>query len=229
MPIIKGDYAQNFTVLPNSTLQDARLSFDARGVLSLMLSMPKDWSMYKSWLISQCPKMGKDKMTRILKELQDNGYLHLKHKKDDKGCFDSYEWTVWPEPPNPEADFPDAGKPDTGKPATTKETVKQNKQVTKELFNFRSSMIGLGVDESLLNDWLRVRSNKKATNTETAFNALVSKFKSSGLTANECVRISAENSWAGFDKLWVKQSQTGQQQSSQAPKQYRSLSDTARL
>ena len=43
-----------------------------------------------------------------------------------------------------------------------------NKKEKKEIFNFRKSLINLGAKEELVIDWLKVRKNKKATNTKTA-------------------------------------------------------------
>lgn len=71
-------------------------------------------------------------------------------------------------------------------------------------FNFKKSLIDLGVEEKIVNEWILVRKNKKATNSETAFNSLVNQIKLSKLSAKECIKISVENSWAGFKSEWVK-------------------------
>lgn len=130
MPVIKGSYSNNFTVVPNSTLKDTRLSFEARGVLALMLSMPEDWAMYKSWLCDQCSMTGKDKMTRILKELEVNGYLVRSKQRNDAGMFDSYIWFVYPESTTGNG-LAVAGSPVNGKSAPTKEICLQKKEGTK--------------------------------------------------------------------------------------------------
>lgn len=81
-------------------------------------------------------------------------------------------------------------------------------------FNFKKSLLELGVEKQIIEDWLIVRKNKKASNTQTAFNKLIEKIKTSGLTANECIKISVEKSWAGFDINWTKKS------NGQTPKPY---------
>jgi len=73
-----------------------------------------------------------------------------------------------------------------------------------ENFDFKKSFLEIGIDKQILNDWLNVRKNKKATNSLTAFNKLKSKIELSGLSANECIKIAAENSWSGFDREWIK-------------------------
>ena len=68
---------------------------------------------------------------------------------------------------------------------------------------FKKSLINLGADESLVNDWLIVRKNKKASNTETAFNTLVSQIEKSKLDLNTVLKICVDNSWSGFKCSWL--------------------------
>jgi len=93
-----------------------------------------------------------------------------------------------------------------GQPSNTTKEDKEGKEC-KEIdskFDFKNSFLDLGVEKQILKDWLNVRKNKKATNSLTAFNKLKSKIELSGLSANECIKIAAENSWSGFDKEWIK-------------------------
>ena len=43
MPVIRTEKTDNFTVMDNYHLRDMQLSLKARGLLSLMLSLPDDW------------------------------------------------------------------------------------------------------------------------------------------------------------------------------------------
>ena len=69
-------------------------------------------------------------------------------------------------------------------------------------FNFKKELLALNVDKKVLDDWLAVRKKKKATNSETAFTGLMTEIKNSGISTPEAIRISAENSWAGFKASW---------------------------
>ncbi len=62
----------------------------------------------------------------------------------------------------------------------------------------------LDVDPDTLNDWLSVRKNKKATNSQTAFNSLFNQITKSGLHPQQAIEMAAANSWAGFKAEWVK-------------------------
>ena len=79
-----------------------------------------------------------------------------------------------------------------------------NKEQQKEKFNFKNSFLQLGVEKRILDDWLKVRKSKKGTNTETAFNAIKNEIDKSGMSANDCIKISVIKNWVGFQLSWVK-------------------------
>jgi hypothetical protein len=76
-----------------------------------------------------------------------------------------------------------------------------NNNVNKN-FNFRESMIDLGFDVNLVDQWIQVRKTKKLTNTETAFNSTIEQMKLCGKPKNELLKIAVENSWGGFKKAY---------------------------
>lgn len=71
-------------------------------------------------------------------------------------------------------------------------------------FSFENALKELGADQQLITDWLLVRKNKKATNSETAFNLLKNEFTISGLPINEILKICIVGSWSGFKTEWLK-------------------------
>jgi hypothetical protein len=70
-------------------------------------------------------------------------------------------------------------------------------------FNFRTSLIDYGFKKDLVDDWLKVRKTKRATNTETAFKSFISEIKSRQCDINEMLQTSVTNSWSGFKHKWV--------------------------
>lgn len=70
-------------------------------------------------------------------------------------------------------------------------------------FDFLNSLGNIGVTEGTARDWMAVRKNKKATNTETAFKSVEREILKSGRSAEECIRIAVENSWSGFKAEWL--------------------------
>ena len=140
MAIFKSKLSENYVTLPNVTIQDIELSWEARGLLAFMLSLPTDWAIYKEWLAEQSAMCGKDKLNRILDELIASGYLVKQQKRSGAGKFAENDWLVYSEKqPTDELNTVDGstvtGKPVNGEPAATKETSLQSKQSTKETVN----------------------------------------------------------------------------------------------
>lgn len=74
-------------------------------------------------------------------------------------------------------------------------------------FNFKKSLIDLGIEEKIVSEWLSVRKKKKGANTETAFNAIKKQIELSGATASDCIKKAVEKSWCGFEAEWYNNSQ----------------------
>lgn len=91
--VVHSEYAQ----IPNSTLQDESLTFEARGLLSMLLSMPPYWEVNKTWVISQSPA-GKDKVNAIFKELTNAGYIRKSETQRSHGRFTSDDYFIFPTP-----------------------------------------------------------------------------------------------------------------------------------
>lgn len=83
-----------------------------------------------------------------------------------------------------------------------KKNLKQKKESNK--FNFKQELLNLGADKELVNDWLTVRKNKKASNTKTAFNNFKKQLDKSCKTINFVLDLCVSNSWSGFKSDWIK-------------------------
>ena len=70
-------------------------------------------------------------------------------------------------------------------------------------FDFKKSLIEIGVSPEVADDWMQVRKTKRASNTETAFRRIKNEIDKSGLSANECITIAVSRSWRGFQADWV--------------------------
>ena len=69
-------------------------------------------------------------------------------------------------------------------------------------FSFKKSLLDNGADEKLADDWMKVRKELKATNTETALDSFLNEVKKSGHTINEVLKVCIEKSWKGFKASW---------------------------
>ena len=76
------------------------------------------------------------------------------------------------------------------------------KKETKQIFNFKKAMIDFGFEEFLIDEWLKVRKTKKATNTETAFKKFTNQVKIANAPINEILELCITKSWSGFEAEW---------------------------
>ena len=74
---------------------------------------------------------------------------------------------------------------------------------TKQKFSFLSALIENGFDEQLSKEWMQVRKQLKAVNTETAFNSFMSEVKKHGGDRNKILCKCVERSWKGFNHTWL--------------------------
>ena len=74
MAVFRVEKTKDFTVMSNHHLRNTELSLKAKGLLSLMLSLPEDWDYTTKGLAHIC-RDGVDSITTALKELERHGYL----------------------------------------------------------------------------------------------------------------------------------------------------------
>lgn len=74
---------KNYTVMSNEHLKDRRLSLKAKGLLSVMLSLPDTWDYSISGLVSIC-KESETAVKSTLNELKSCGYLVVTKKMPDE-------------------------------------------------------------------------------------------------------------------------------------------------
>lgn len=82
-----------YTVMSNYHLQDRNLSIKAKGLLSLMLSLPKDWDYSINGLVT-LSKDGRSSVRNTLDELKQAQYLSIEEHRDSKGYF-RYKYNVY--------------------------------------------------------------------------------------------------------------------------------------
>lgn len=109
-----------YTIMSNVGLQDARLSWRARGILAYLLSMPDDWRVSDRQLAASAPE-GRAAVQTALKELETHGYVHRRCFKNERGLF-VWESVVFDEPQveAPWLDYPATDEPATDEPATVR-------------------------------------------------------------------------------------------------------------
>jgi hypothetical protein len=70
-------------------------------------------------------------------------------------------------------------------------------------FDFKKKLVEYGFKENLVEDWIKVRKTKKATNTETAFNLFIEEIEKRSCDINLILTKIIEKSWSGFKWIWI--------------------------
>lgn len=91
------EHSESFTVIDNYVLQNINLSWEARGFMAYLLSLPNDWSFTVRGLVKQTGS-SKNVIMRLMNELKDAGYIKLERKKDKNGRFTQSTWHIYEVP-----------------------------------------------------------------------------------------------------------------------------------
>ena len=92
--------------MSNVHLRDKALSLKAKGLLSLILSLPDGWE-YSIKGLAAISKEGRDGINSGLQELEAAGYLVRKPLRGAHGHFGQVEYVIYETPHLPNTDIPD--------------------------------------------------------------------------------------------------------------------------
>ena len=117
MAVFRIEKTRDYTVMSNHHLRNTALSLKAKGLLSLMLSLPEDWD-YTTKGLSRICKDGVDSICSTVKELEEQGYVVRRRVRNDNGQLAEVEYTILEQPgePSPKRENPVLDKPILGKP-----------------------------------------------------------------------------------------------------------------
>tara|TARA_R110002020_G_scaffold467655_2_gene691414 strand:+ start:5058 stop:5768 length:711 start_codon:yes stop_codon:yes gene_type:complete len=119
MTIKKANVQEKYTVITNKAAQNPSLSLEARGLLLMMSSKPNDWIFHKTQIMSEC-SIGKDKLSRVFKELESQGHLCITQSFDEQGRFKSNDYFLFTDSDDNPAFLPLTDLPLTDLPLTDK-------------------------------------------------------------------------------------------------------------
>jgi hypothetical protein len=137
----------NYVSISRFTLEDKRLSWEARGLHAFLLAKPDDWKTCIAHLI-KCSPAGRDKTRRIINELIAHNYIVKSEQRSLQGRFSSPQYIVYetphdgfldqsnrriqPETENPSTVNPSPGKPSPSDPPLLSIQTQQSKQITNK-------------------------------------------------------------------------------------------------
>ena len=100
MAVFRIEKTRDYTVMSNHHLRDMSLSLKAKGLLSLMLSLPEEWDYTMKGLARIC-KDGVDSISGGIRELEARGYLIRERVRGANGQLGSIEYTILEQPKEP--------------------------------------------------------------------------------------------------------------------------------
>jgi hypothetical protein len=184
------------------------MSFKAKGLMSVMLSLPEDWD-YSVAGLATLASDGKDSVISALKELEKFGYLVRSQIVDEKGRFVQVAYNIYEEPQqvspyaeNPNTVFPNSEKPtqlNTKELSTNKinkvskkesKKSKPEKRAKENVISFNQLIENYTSNQQLrdeLKEHLKVRKNKKAALTNRAIELSLKKLDD--LASNDAEKI----------------------------------------
>ena len=117
MAVYRVERTRDYTVMCNCHLKDTSLSLKAKGLLSMMLSLPDEWNYNTRGLAAIC-KEGVDAISTAIRELAMAGYIVRRQLRGSNGRITDTEYIIYerpqdqgppaPEPPEPAPPGPEA-------------------------------------------------------------------------------------------------------------------------
>ncbi len=117
MAVYRVERTRDYTVMCNCHLKDTSLSLKAKGLLSMMLSLPDEWNYNTRGLAAIC-KEGVDAISTAIRELEKAGYIVRRQLRGSNGRITDTEYIIYerpqdqgptaPEPPEPAPPGPEA-------------------------------------------------------------------------------------------------------------------------
>lgn len=149
MAVFRIEKTRDYTVMSNHHLRNTDLSLKAKGLLSLILSLPEEWDYTTKGLARIC-KDGVDSICAGVRELEDHGYVVRERVRNANGQLGAIEYTILeqPRPPEPKREklerenpvqanpvlgSPVLGKPEQEKTAQLNIDISSNQISKKEL------------------------------------------------------------------------------------------------
>lgn len=118
MAVFRVEKTRDYTVMANHHLKNRTLTMKAKGLLSLMLSLPEDWD-YTLKGLSLISLESIDAIREAVKELERAGYVIRSRERNEKGQLKGADYVIYEQPKLPD-ESPISGKPTLENPTQEK-------------------------------------------------------------------------------------------------------------
>ena len=148
MAVFRIEKTRDYTVMSNYHLRDRSLSLKAKGLLSLMLSLPEDWDYTMKGLARIC-KDGIDSISGGIRELEEHGYVIRQRVRNPNGQLGAIEYTILeqPRPPEPKPQKPERENPVLDNPEQASPVLEEPEQENPAQLNTNQTKTDLSSTE----------------------------------------------------------------------------------
>ena len=138
MAVFRIEKTRDYTVMSNHHLRNTDLSLKAKGLLSLMLSLPEEWDYTTKGLARIC-KDGVDSICAGVRELEEQGYVIRERVRNPNGQLGAIEYTILEQPRPPEGEKPERENPVLDNPILGSPVLEEPEQGNPAQLNTKES------------------------------------------------------------------------------------------
>ena len=202
---------QGYTIMSNYHLRDNRLSMKAKGLMSVMLSLPPEWD-YSLRGLAAISRESVNSIASMVKELEECGYIERYQERNANGKMGGAVYNLYEKPKNDEPchNLPCPKKPNTVKPSSEKPCTENEAQLNtyqlttkksnKEVSNTQS--INPAASSESQSDWIdRIEESREIVKENIEYDIISKQYDKEQL--DEIVEIMSEVISTSRDKVTV--------------------------
>ena len=140
MAVFRVERTRDYTVMSNHHLKNRSLSLKAKGLLSVMLSLPDEWD-YTLRGLAAISREGVDAIREAIRELEDAGYIVRSRGRNEKGQLSGTEYVIY-EHPQQSADAPVLDIPTQEKSVVADEPKRESQSIKSLDFSTSKAIYG---------------------------------------------------------------------------------------
>ena len=219
MPVIRVNKTKDYTIMANYHFRDKNLSLKAKGLLSMMLSLPDGWGYSIEGLV-KLSSDGRASVMAALNELEKFNYLKRSRSRDLSGKLGEAVYDIFEQP---KSDFPTLEKPTLEKPTLENRTLLNTNRLNTKVLNTNNKKVSKAQSKTVENfdsiiqkstestelrealvEFVKFRKLIKKPMTNKALELIIAKLNKLGQSDRERVAIlnqSIERGWAGVFSL----------------------------
>lgn len=201
MAVIRVNKNKNYTIMSNYHFKDKNMSLKAKGLLSMMLSLPDNWNYSVEGLVA-ISKESKTVIQSTLKELEDLKYLKRTRVQNSKGQFE-YIYDIYEKPQTENPYMDNMPLLNTKELNTNNINNKKNKKETEFDSLIKNNFENEELKQTIY-EFVKMRKAIKKPLTTRGLELMINKLKKMTSNTNEQIQIlnnSIMNNWLGIFPL----------------------------